>query len=93
MFGNDLGDDNGRAGIMPNCRAAVVHPGPPAERPTAVQIWWRFAFAYTAPMFAHTLFRKRCAIWLLAIGIFLMLGSCAEKPSELERIARKAYCA
>jgi len=37
-------------------------------------------------MFAHTLFRKRCAIWLLAIGIFLMLGSCAEKPSELERI-------
>ncbi|MEW6177045.1 membrane-bound lytic murein transglycosylase MltF [Stutzerimonas sp. R40042] len=37
-------------------------------------------------MFAHSLFRKRCATWLLAIGIFLMLGSCAEKPSELERI-------
>ncbi|EWC42882.1 membrane-bound lytic murein transglycosylase MltF [Pseudomonas stutzeri] len=37
-------------------------------------------------MFAHTVFRKRCAIWLLATGLFLMLSSCAEKPSELERI-------
>ncbi len=51
-----------------------------------VQIWWRFAFAYTAPMFAQTLFRKRCTSWLLATGIFLMLSSCAEPPSELERI-------
>jgi len=37
-------------------------------------------------MFAQTVFRKRCAIWLLATGLFLMLSSCAEKPSELERI-------
>src|SRR5690606_24665234 len=51
-----------------------------------VQIWWRFAFAYTAPMFAQTLFRKRCTSWLLATGIFLMLSSCAEPPSEIERI-------
>ena len=31
MFGNDLGDDNGRAGIMPNCRAAVVRRPPSRE--------------------------------------------------------------
>jgi membrane-bound lytic murein transglycosylase F len=37
-------------------------------------------------MFAQTVFRKRCATWLLATGLFLMLSSCAEKPSELERI-------
>lgn len=37
-------------------------------------------------MFAHTVFRKRCTSWLLATGIFLMLSSCAEPPSELERI-------
>ncbi|MCF7201994.1 membrane-bound lytic murein transglycosylase MltF [Pseudomonas oligotrophica] len=37
-------------------------------------------------MFAQTAFRKRWASWLLATGILLMLGSCAEKPSELERV-------
>ncbi|HCC62869.1 MAG TPA: lytic transglycosylase F, partial [Pseudomonas sp.] len=37
-------------------------------------------------MFAHTAFRKRCASWLLAAGLFLMLSSCAEPPSALERI-------
>lgn len=51
-----------------------------------VEIWWRFAFAYTAPMFAQTAFRKRCTAWLLATGLFLMLSSCAEPPSALERI-------
>src|SRR5690606_32792235 len=56
------------------------------ESKTTVEIWWRFAFAYTAPMFAQSLFRKRCTSWLLATGIFLMLGSCAEPPSTLERI-------
>ncbi|QCT95922.1 membrane-bound lytic murein transglycosylase MltF [Stutzerimonas degradans] len=37
-------------------------------------------------MFSQTAFRKRCACWLLATGVLLMLGSCAEKPNELERI-------
>jgi len=27
MFGNDLDGGDNRAGIMPNCGAAVVHPG------------------------------------------------------------------
>src|SRR5690606_4449891 len=84
----------GRAGIMPNLRAAsscqrsciIACVARLAECQLAVQIWWRFAFAYTAPMFAQTVFRKRCATWLLATGLFLMLSSCAEKPSELERI-------
>ncbi len=31
-------------------------------------------------------FRKRCTAWLLATGILLLLGSCAEPPSELQRI-------
>ncbi|WP_395764551.1 membrane-bound lytic murein transglycosylase MltF [Stutzerimonas balearica] len=37
-------------------------------------------------MFAQTAFRNRWASWLLATGILLMLGSCAEKPSDLERV-------
>ncbi len=37
-------------------------------------------------MFSQTAFRKRCAYWLLATGVLLMLGSCADKPNELERI-------
>ncbi|MCQ4308857.1 membrane-bound lytic murein transglycosylase MltF [Pseudomonas stutzeri] len=37
-------------------------------------------------MFAQTAFRKRCTAWLLATGLFLMLSSCAEPPSALERI-------
>ena len=51
-----------------------------------VHIWWRFAFAYTAPMFAQTQLRKRCTNWLLATGLLLMLTSCAEPPSAVERI-------
>ncbi|MDU9389651.1 membrane-bound lytic murein transglycosylase MltF [Pseudomonas sp. zfem002] len=37
-------------------------------------------------MSAHTALRQRCAQWLIAIGLFLMLGACVEKPSTLERI-------
>jgi len=37
-------------------------------------------------MFAQSLFRLRCAGWLSAIGILLLLGGCAEEPSTLERI-------
>ncbi|WP_120993793.1 membrane-bound lytic murein transglycosylase MltF [Stutzerimonas urumqiensis] len=37
-------------------------------------------------MFAHTPLRLRYAAWLLATALFLMLGSCAEPPSQLERI-------
>ncbi|MBV6288398.1 membrane-bound lytic murein transglycosylase MltF [Pseudomonas aegrilactucae] len=37
-------------------------------------------------MFAQTALRQRCAKWLLATGLFLMLGACVEKPSTLERI-------
>ena len=37
-------------------------------------------------MFAQTAFRTRCTSWLLAAGLFLMLSSCAEPPSALERI-------
>ncbi|MBF8779883.1 membrane-bound lytic murein transglycosylase MltF [Pseudomonas fulva] len=37
-------------------------------------------------MFAHTALRQRCARWLFATGLFLMLGACVEKPSTLERI-------
>lgn len=57
-----------------------------AERGPRVEIWSPITFAYTAPMFAQTAFRKRCTAWLLATGLFLMLGSCAVEPSELERI-------
>jgi len=37
-------------------------------------------------MFSQTAFRIRCTYWLLATGVLLMLGSCADKPNELERI-------
>ncbi|MCU1721780.1 MULTISPECIES: membrane-bound lytic murein transglycosylase MltF [Pseudomonas] len=37
-------------------------------------------------MFAQTALRQRCAKWLIATGLFLMLGACVEKPSTLERI-------
>ncbi|MCU1719587.1 membrane-bound lytic murein transglycosylase MltF [Pseudomonas sp. 5P_3.1_Bac2] len=39
-------------------------------------------------MFAQSVFRTRCAGWLSAIGILLLLSGCAEetKPSTLERI-------
>ncbi|MDO7901786.1 membrane-bound lytic murein transglycosylase MltF [Pseudomonas sp. K1(2024)] len=37
-------------------------------------------------MFAHTALRQRCARWLFATGLFLMLGACVEKPSTLERV-------
>lgn len=37
-------------------------------------------------MSAHETFRTRWSRWLLAAGILLVLGSCAEKPDQLERI-------
>jgi membrane-bound lytic murein transglycosylase F len=37
-------------------------------------------------MFAHTALRQRCAKWLFATGLFLLLGACVEKPSTLERV-------
>ncbi|KIU53333.1 MULTISPECIES: membrane-bound lytic murein transglycosylase MltF [Pseudomonas] len=37
-------------------------------------------------MFAQTALRQRCAKWLIATGLFLMLGACVEKPSTLERV-------
>ncbi|MEE1922040.1 membrane-bound lytic murein transglycosylase MltF [Pseudomonas sp. 148P] len=37
-------------------------------------------------MSAHIALRQRCAQWLIALGLFLMLGACVEKPSTLERI-------
>ncbi|WP_411383878.1 membrane-bound lytic murein transglycosylase MltF [Pseudomonas sp. L7] len=37
-------------------------------------------------MFAHTALRQRCARWLFATGLLLMLGACVEKPSTLERV-------
>ncbi|WP_026014325.1 membrane-bound lytic murein transglycosylase MltF [Pseudomonas psychrophila] len=37
-------------------------------------------------MFSLTAFRQRGAKWLLATGLFLMLGACVEKPSTLERV-------
>ncbi|MDM8347436.1 membrane-bound lytic murein transglycosylase MltF [Pseudomonas sp. sp1636] len=37
-------------------------------------------------MFAQSAFRTRCANWLSAIGILLLLISCAEEPSALERV-------
>lgn len=40
-------------------------------------------------MSAQASLRTRCAKWLLATLILLLLGSCAEKPSELERIKEK----
>ncbi|MBS7599657.1 membrane-bound lytic murein transglycosylase MltF [Pseudomonas sp. RC2C2] len=37
-------------------------------------------------MFAQTALRQRCARWLIATGLLLMLGACVEKPSTLERV-------
>lgn len=37
-------------------------------------------------MFAQSAFRTRCACWLSAIGVLLLLGGCGEEPSTLERI-------
>ncbi|UVJ45041.1 membrane-bound lytic murein transglycosylase MltF [Pseudomonas sp. LS1212] len=37
-------------------------------------------------MFAQTALRQRCARWLIATGLFLMLGACVDKPSTLERV-------
>ncbi|WP_434770881.1 membrane-bound lytic murein transglycosylase MltF [Pseudomonas entomophila] len=37
-------------------------------------------------MSATIALRQRCARWLLATALFLMLGACVEKPSTLERI-------
>ncbi|MGE7991830.1 membrane-bound lytic murein transglycosylase MltF [Pseudomonas sp. NPDC089554] len=37
-------------------------------------------------MSLHTVLRQRCATWLFATGLFLMLGACVEKPSTLERV-------
>ncbi|NNJ17258.1 membrane-bound lytic murein transglycosylase MltF [Pseudomonas putida CSV86] len=37
-------------------------------------------------MSTHSVLRQRCAQWLVALGLFLMLGACVEKPSTLERI-------
>ena len=51
-----------------------------------VEIWQADAFAYTAPMFAQSAFRSRCASWLSAIGVLLLLGGCGEEPSTLERV-------
>lgn len=37
-------------------------------------------------MFSRSAFRSRCAKWLIASGIFLLLSACVEKPSTLERV-------
>ncbi|WP_407315257.1 membrane-bound lytic murein transglycosylase MltF [Pseudomonas sp. nanlin1] len=37
-------------------------------------------------MFAQTVLRPRCAKWLIATGLLLMLSGCVDKPSTLERI-------
>ncbi|WP_166360082.1 membrane-bound lytic murein transglycosylase MltF [Pseudomonas akapageensis] len=37
-------------------------------------------------MFAQTALRQRCAKWLIATGLFLLLGACVDKPSTLERV-------
>lgn len=37
-------------------------------------------------MFAQTALRQRCAKWLIATGLLLLLGACVEKPSTLERV-------
>jgi membrane-bound lytic murein transglycosylase F len=65
----------------------------PVKNPTAlsdaiitVEIWRSVRFAYTAPMFSPSDFRPRCAKWLIATGIFLLLGACVEKPNTLERV-------
>jgi membrane-bound lytic murein transglycosylase F len=37
-------------------------------------------------MFSQSDFRPRCAKWLIATGLFLMLGACVDKPNTLERV-------
>ncbi|KAB0529226.1 MULTISPECIES: membrane-bound lytic murein transglycosylase MltF [Pseudomonas] len=37
-------------------------------------------------MFSPMALRPRCARWLIATGLFLMLSACVEKPSTLERV-------
>jgi membrane-bound lytic murein transglycosylase F len=37
-------------------------------------------------MFAKTALRPRCAKWLIATGLLLMLSGCVDKPSTLERV-------
>ena len=57
-----------------------------ADKCAAVEIWRREPFAYTAQMFFPTVSRLRCAKWLIATLLFLMLSACVDKPSTLERI-------
>ena len=57
-----------------------------ADKCTAVEIWRREPFAYTAQMFFPTVSRLRCVKWLIATLLFLMLSACVDKPSTLERI-------
>lgn len=42
-------------------------------------------------MFALTAYRLRCAAWLLATGIFLLLAGCSEAkaPTALERVQKE----
>jgi membrane-bound lytic murein transglycosylase F len=37
-------------------------------------------------MFSQFDLRPRCAKWLIATGLFLMLGACVDKPNTLERV-------
>ncbi|MCO8162258.1 membrane-bound lytic murein transglycosylase MltF [Pseudomonas sp. 21LCFQ02] len=37
-------------------------------------------------MFSRPDFRTRCVRWLIATGLFLMLGACVDKPNTLERV-------
>ncbi|HEX8596839.1 MAG TPA: membrane-bound lytic murein transglycosylase MltF [Pseudomonas sp.] len=37
-------------------------------------------------MFSQSDFRPRCARWLIATGLFLMLSACVDKPTTLERV-------
>jgi membrane-bound lytic murein transglycosylase F len=37
-------------------------------------------------MFSQSDFRPRCAKWLIATGLFLMLSACVDKPTTLERV-------
>ncbi|WP_259105856.1 membrane-bound lytic murein transglycosylase MltF [Pseudomonas sp. JUb42] len=37
-------------------------------------------------MFSRSDFRPRCAKWLIATGLFLMLSACVDKPNTLERV-------
>ncbi len=37
-------------------------------------------------MFSQPDFRIRCVRWLIATGLFLLLGACVDKPNTLERV-------